>query len=1129
MDGTQTVIPYSKPENYPLSRLNSVVVHENADLKIDSDTALIIPHHYYLTDTKSSIFELPELSIGLQKFNVNEFVFKHSQANDLDMTDDVHEAYLIQSEYRNFLIFSPTYREERIESGYSTQRADNDLLELVRKSMFYNTHSNNINQMVIGTSDDTPTGQLSLNQLTVITASEDNLNVTVSLSVAGAFNFTPGAVGVWSIHYSLQINQSNTGLVDSLSGQAIILSQNANVIEAFAAGQLVFTLSLDSAANLDFTLLRAIEHPNASDSQEIYHFPANLIYVLATITDSDGNSSMVSFDLQNSIRIQDSGPAIDVDGSVLSSINVDEANLGVTDTLALANAFTFYDNADGVNTDYHFEVMGGSGVYSGLMDSLSGLPVLLRMNPQGDLEGYFGNTTVFNMSITSYGDLNVTFYRTVIHPDGNANNSISLTSNLIFAVATAIDNDGDSATAYLDLGNYLSILDTLPIINIDNNLLPSLLADEANMGNMQQVSLAPAVSFSGGDGELLNSMSYQLQVVNSNPGIFASINHEAIILSVVNAQIEGRTQNTNALVFNISIDNNGELQFIQYLAIEHSPGNADNIFTLPSNTIEVLISASDNDNDVITNRIDLSSVIIIKDEVPILVNGVNLSSITHEDALSYGNNEGGQVSVVNGSLNSAVNFGADGLDTYTFVVNFAALLNALNLTSRGVVLSYSVNGNLLTARAGVVDVFTLELNQGAVGNYRFTLLREVDHPLANGNDSESLTLSFGQIIEAWDGDNDSVNLNGVFSILIEDDIAVLNVAEENAFIYENAIGTDPAVVNGNLSSLVEFGGDSIGYFQMRNQGQLGSMPNVTVNNVAVTYQVNNNMLSAMIGASVIFTLEVEADGDYTFTLYQNIDHTVSGGWLDLDFSGAIRVYDGDNDPQNLSPNTFILNIADDPEFNANVSDSLYLTTSAGGVVDLDGYYGLSNLDSVEADILDLISALIAPGGLLAGGTTEDALALIISQQGVFYSQDIVKLSSEGYEMAFNGSENLSFEANLLNQLSLLGMSIDATHVMGNQILFSTVANGVLPGVGAFENQDLILASQGVDGRYTFSLFFDGSAQDLQDGIINDGLYTNLLVDINLDDVSFSSADGTFSNGSLYFTLSNLSDVDLRML
>lgn len=153
---------------------------------------------------------------------------------------------------------------------------------------------------------------------------------------------------------------------------------------------------------------------------------------------------------------------------------------------------------------------------------------------------------------------------------------------------------------------------------------------------------------------------------------------------------------------------------------------------------------------------------------------------------------------------------------------------------------------------------------------------------------------------------------------------------------------------------------------------------------------------------------------------------------------------------------------DIPHF-AGSADSVLLSTVGTAVLpNFQGAYGLSLLNPVQGDLTGLINTLIGPGGILQGETFENALAIVLSQQGVLFNTDAVQLTDSGssgtyqYQMAFNGSENFINYQNVApstlfgvlsvtDQLSLLGYSLDGLHDLGNgNLLFTTTGGGNLP-------------------------------------------------------------------------------------
>lgn len=189
--------------------------------------------------------------------------------------------------------------------------------------------------------------------------------------------------------------------------------------------------------------------------------------------------------------------------------------------------------------------------------------------------------------------------------------------------------------------------------------------------------------------------------------------------------------------------------------------------------------------------------ILVDDDSPALAGGEErpfIREVVNEDALGSGNAEPGSIpgqktQIIGdpSTLDALVNFGADGRGGFQLSTSPDALadLQALGLTSGKEPLLYSVevsddgSTSTLTATAGGVQVFTLVVTSD--GGYVFTLLGPIDHPRADGDDSErlgdaSLALDFSKLLIATDYDGDAVpgGFNaGSFVIDVEDDVPVL--------------------------------------------------------------------------------------------------------------------------------------------------------------------------------------------------------------------------------------------------------------------------------------------------------------------------------------------------------------------
>ena len=98
---------------------------------------------------------------------------------------------------------------------------------------------------------------------TGLTVDETVLATNASASFAGDFTSNYGADGAGTITYALGAVAGASGLVDTATGQAVNLVNNAGVIEGRTAGSnlLVFSVSVNAAGVVTLDQVRAVVHP----------------------------------------------------------------------------------------------------------------------------------------------------------------------------------------------------------------------------------------------------------------------------------------------------------------------------------------------------------------------------------------------------------------------------------------------------------------------------------------------------------------------------------------------------------------------------------------------------------------------------------------------------------------------------------------------------------------------------------------------------------------------------------------------------------------------------------------------------------------------------------------------------
>ncbi|OWK39560.1 von Willebrand factor type A domain protein [Pseudomonas oleovorans subsp. oleovorans] len=440
-----------------------------------------------------------------------------------------------------------------------------------------------------------------------------------------------------------------------------------------------------------------------------------------------------------------------------------------------------------------------------------------------------------------------------------------------------------------------------------------------------------------------------------------------------------------APVFTLLVNPDGSYLFTLQGPLDHPEADGIDAETLGDNSLALdfsgLLVATDGDGDPLADGFDAGSFVIdIEDDVPVLVGAPGerptVGGLVHEDALDNGNAEGGDQTLTVegdvGALDALVNFGADGRGGFQLSTAPGALigLQDLGLASGNVELFYAVSadGSTLTATAGEggAPVFTLLVNPD--GSYLFTLQGPLDHPEADGIDAEtlgdnSLALDFSGLLVATDRDGDPLNDGfdaGSFVIDIEDDVPTLNepnpqlpavggtvhedlLSEPHAGNPDGALQTlviSTATGGGSLSALVSFGADGPGEFSLVEEGSAAELLNaqgLKSGGELLDYKViqelddDGNLVSTTLTATAtvgegypVFTLVVEANGDFSFELQGPIDHPLKNGddnelWssdgaFGIDFTQLLAITDGDGDPLHIpleAGGLFVINVQDD--------------------------------------------------------------------------------------------------------------------------------------------------------------------------------------------------------------------------
>jgi VCBS repeat-containing protein len=291
------------------------------------------------------------------------------------------------------------------------------------------------------------------------------VDATADLSGLFATTLDYGADGAGTVAYQLGVVAGPSGLIDSLSGEAVILSIVGGVIFGRTSTHEVFRISVDSTGVVTFDQSRAVIHsPDSGPDQTLFLSGSNLITLTATVTDGDGDTVSATADITGRFAIRDDAP----------TANADEDNVARDgEIFADGNVLTGLGGVDANGVD---GVADGAGSDGGLQVSAV----------------QFGATagTLGTALAGEYGSI-------VLAADGSYRYELDINDPAVIALGaaatltdtftyTVVDADGDTATAEIRIT--ITGANDFPIARADTNwvLDGASGSDPATSGNVLQ-------------------------------------------------------------------------------------------------------------------------------------------------------------------------------------------------------------------------------------------------------------------------------------------------------------------------------------------------------------------------------------------------------------------------------------------------------------------------------------------------------------------------------------------------------------------------------------------------------------------------------------------------------------------
>ena len=489
--------------------------------------------------------------------------------------------------------------------------------------------------------DDGPSISLADVTTPALSVDETTLGTNDTQNFSGVFAALSGADGPVpaDVSYGLSISGdgdgTDSGLVDSLTGQAVTLWMNGSDIEGQNEdGEVVFVISVDGSGNVTLDQQRAVMHDSGDnpDTSEPVSIDPNLVVLTATVTDADGDTDSAEIDLGAQISFLDDGPTLTVTGdptfSGALSVVEDSGVAGQQTVTITAPTFTA-SAVDGYSSSVSYGLALNGGPATGLMTTAGNHAITLVADSATQVSGMYdsnGDTildaTAFTV-VLSGSSVTLTSYEALEHDNSQGvseDNTLDLGSLInVVATVTVTDDDNDQIVNSTDAVTALSltISDTDPTLTVtgDPTFSGALsVVEDSGVAGQQTVTItAPTFTASAVDG-YSSSVSYGL-ALNGGPatGLMTTAGNHAITLVADSAtQVSGMYDSNgdtilDATAFTVVLSGSS-VTLTSYEALEHDNSQGvseDNTLDLGSLiNVVATVTVTDDDNDQIVNSTD---------------------------------------------------------------------------------------------------------------------------------------------------------------------------------------------------------------------------------------------------------------------------------------------------------------------------------------------------------------------------------------------------------------------------------------------------------------------------------------------------------------------------------------------
>ena len=658
-----------------------------------------------------------------------------------------------------------------------------------------------------------------------------------------------------------------------------------------------------------------MHHPDDGDvaGDSVTFADSDLITLSLAVTDADGDTvTSDEVGIANAL-IFDDGPVIDISGTdddTVVLITQDEETIGVlSDTDSTAADFS--DSFEIVSSDYGNDGPGSvtwtyslallvvSGTASGLSSDGDAINLFLVggeiVGSTADLQGNVdAGNSVFTIAVDGAGVVTLTQHQEIDHSldqsSGFPTDVRTLAEDLVSLEATATISDGDDDTAAetvaLDLGGNVKFADDGPSItptSLDN--LPELEVDETDLTTDDSANYA--VMFDGDYGaDGAGDITYALDFNAGVTGLVDTLTGEAVVLSLNLGVVQGRTSGSDDLVFEISVDDSGEVTLNQHRAVEHSDSDDPDDVTgfSAANLVTLMATITDEEGDWATASVNIAGTMSFRDDGPTLDEEIGVENESQvilktfdADTIGSDSDSDSTTADFSGTFIGGGDYGEDGPGSMGWTYGLSLAVDEgtdSNLTSGEAAIKLYIgdDGTVIGSTAaseGAVNtgntIFSLAVDSDGI--VTLTQFQEIDHDVSHSAnfDVDTKALADGLVsldgtYTVTDGDDDSVSsdhsvdLGG--NVVFADDGPAIDIGDAVGNEGSDDVVEDNGPIGGNIS--LDSGADQPASFAISmNTGTLSGDLSTAVFVVGVAQSASAEVTN---GGDVLGTLTVSSDG-----------------------------------------------------------------------------------------------------------------------------------------------------------------------------------------------------------------------------------------------------------------------------